>query len=133
MERRQNGRNMSKPLEGPLRRYRGVLSGYKVCFARLIADEQILVLTKDTPDRNALDGSKVDRIDLDGAEVTLPKGAKEMSSVETSSGDSLDLQFILTDTYKNKIHFKTNTLEERDKWVRALKVATGEDLSDDDQ
>ena len=89
---------MSKPLEGPLRRYRGVLSGYKVCFARLIADEQILVLTKDTPDRNALDGSKVDRIDLDGAEVTLPKGAKEMSSVETSSGDSLDLQFILTDT-----------------------------------
>jgi len=108
MEKRLNGGG-TKALEGPIRRYRGVLSGYKVCFARLLADEQILVLTKDIPDKKALDGNKVDKIDLDGAEISLPKGARGTNLQETNSADSLDLQFILTDSSKNKIHFKTNT------------------------
>jgi hypothetical protein len=99
---------MEKHLEGPLRRYRGVLSGYKACFARLLAYDKVLILTKDIPDKKALDGYKVERIELAGAEVNLPKGAKKDLDGAGGSGD-LDTQFILEYGRQNKIYLKSNT------------------------
>lgn len=60
--------------EGPLKQYKGVIKGYKPCYARVNADQKCLILALDGSDVRALETGRVERIALIGADVGVLKG-----------------------------------------------------------
>jgi len=115
----------SVSFEGQLKRYKNIITGYKPVFIRVIPDT-LLISKEVMKGKSGLEGSKVERINIKNAMVSLPK--KAMLSPEKSDEGpqfSSDTDFWITligggkKTMKLCVRAASST--EREQWSRALR------------